>query len=115
MIIINKYLNISTEDVNKETDIFVLKQWLLEIEENIITMGIAIERTPDIDENQQWLNKIKSAKKLQSVLKQQVIYRISLLKNKRTYQDVLISLLKEEISEERFIELSNLAKTQQYG
>lgn len=99
MIIRNKYLNISSEDVNSEVDIFKLKTWLLEIEENIMTLGIALERS---SQDTQWTQRTKTARKYQVILKGQIQNRLSFLKTTIPYEQVLISLLKERFTPEEF-------------
>lgn len=102
MNIYNKFLNISTEDVNREVDIFKLRDWLIKVEENIMSLSISIERIPDF--------RTKSAKKLQLVLKSQIQLRIAYLKSKRSYQEILLELLKQEVPSSRLIELEKQTK-----
>lgn len=102
MTIYNKFLKINTDDVNREEDIFVLKDWLLKVEENLLTMSIALERMPT--------NEMKSARKLQIILKNQIQNRISILKNKKSYQEILLELLKENINPTDLIILEEKAK-----
>lgn len=105
----NKYLNISTEDINKETDIFKLKEWLLDIEENIMTLGIALERLSSV-QDQKWQHKSKTARKYQIILKGQIQNRISYLKSQTPYEQVLIDLLKERVSLEDWLLIETKAK-----
>ncbi len=105
----NKYLNISTEDINKETDIFKLKEWLLDIEENIMTLGIALERLSSV-QDQKWQHKSKTARKYQIILKGQIQNRLSFLKSRKSYEQILIVLLKEKLSPLEVIELETKAK-----
>ena len=42
MIIRNKYLNISSKDILNEKDLTKLKQYLVDIEENILCMDMSI-------------------------------------------------------------------------
>lgn len=107
MIIRNKYLNISSEDVNSEVDIFKLKTWLLEIEENIMTLGITLERS---SQDSTWVQKTKMARKYQIILKGQIQNRISYLKSQTPYEQILIDLLKEKISLEDWLEIETKAK-----
>jgi len=102
MTIYNKFLKINTDDVNQEEDIFVLKDWLLKVEENLLTMSIALERMPT--------NEMKSARKLQIILKNQIQNRISVLKNKKSYQEILLELLKENTNPTGLIILEEKAK-----
>lgn len=102
MTIYNKFLKINTDDVNREEDIFVLKDWLLKVEENLLTMSIALERMPT--------NEMKSARKLQIILKNQIQNRISVLKNKKSYQEILLELLKENTNPTDLIILEEKAK-----
>ena len=102
MNIYNKFLKISTEDVDKGYDIFKLKEWLLKVEENLLTLSIAIERVPD--------SRTKSARKLQIILKQQIQSRINYLKTKKSYNEILLDLLKTNVSPLLLIELEEKAK-----
>ena len=110
MIIYNKYLDISTEDVDKEVDIFKLKGWLLNIEENIMTLGITLQRTEKI-QDLTWLNKIKTARKFQIILKGQIQNRINFLSSKKSYSQVLVELLKEKVTSEEFTKIEQKAKS----
>ena len=107
MIIRNKYLNIYSEDVNSEIDIFKLKTWLLEIEENIMTLGITLERS---SQDTKWVQKTKTARKYQIILKGQIQNIISYLKSQTPYEQVLIDLLKEKVSLEDWLLIETKAK-----
>ena len=69
MIIRNKYLNISAADVNSEVDIFKLKTWRLEIEQNIMTLGLNLERS---SQDTKCLQNTKTARKYQIILTRQI-------------------------------------------
>lgn len=89
MIIRNKYLNISSRDILNETDLIKLKQWLLDIEENILCMDMAITQAKlkayeeKVYSDQTWFNKITTACRLQKLLKIQLESHIFELENNR--------------------------------
>lgn len=82
MLIRNKYLGISNRDVEKETNLSVLKKWLVDIEENITCMELAINGVKlkafqqGLYADVEWFNKINTAYRLQKLLKIQIEDRI---------------------------------------
>jgi hypothetical protein len=98
MIIHNKYLNISNEDVNKEEDISLLYKWLLEIEENIVIMDITIRKNSGV--GGEWFERLTRARKLQGILKNQIQHRISEVKKKqRPLSEFIIDIIKDNYSD----------------
>lgn len=75
MIIRNKYLGITSKDVEKETSILTLKQWLIDIEENIFCMETAISEAKNrayydkVFSDREWFSRITTAARLQKLLK----------------------------------------------
>lgn len=105
MIIRNKYLNISSKDILNEKDLTKLKQYLVDIEENILCMDMSITQAKlnlyenGIRADQEWFNKITTASRLQKILKIQIENRISELdtKDKR-----LLELLRTRFTQEEW-------------
>lgn len=111
MKIYNKYLNISTEDVSKQTDINILYQWLLDIQDNLISMDITIEKAGELDN--EWIQRVKSARRLQGQLKQRIQFKINELKKEPSFAEIFMEqsrLLLDEVTFELI-----LNKTKSYG
>jgi hypothetical protein len=104
MIIRNKYLGISNQDVLKEQDLTILKKWLIDIEENITCMDMAISQAKlkayeeGIYSNNEWFNKIVTANRLQKILKVQIEQRIEELVD-TNIDKYLIQVLKKDYTE----------------
>lgn len=111
MIIRNKYLNISTDDVSKETDITLLKKWLVDIEENITCMDFAITQAKlrfyetGVRSDDNWFNRIQSASRLQKLLKIQIESRINELTEERTLDFYIVKVLKEKYTSKQWADL----------
>ena len=105
MIIRNKYLNISSKDILNEKDLTKLKQYLLDIEENILCMVMSITQAKlnlyenGIRADQEWFNKITTACRLQKILKIQLENHINSLENK---DKKLLELLRTKFSQEEW-------------
>ena len=105
MIIRNKYLNISSKDILNEKDLTKLKQYLVDIEENILCMVMSITQAKlnlyenGIRADQEWFNKITTACRLQKILKIQLENHINSLENK---DKKLLELLRTKFSQEEW-------------
>lgn len=117
MIIRNKYLNITNEDVQKQTDLNTLNQWLLDIDENIVTMDITINRAKSKAFQQQifsdpkWFERITTARRLQGLLKNQILNRIREIKlNDKDLNQYIIQVVSKFFVEEEWSEIIKLAK-----
>lgn len=105
MIIRNKYLNISSKDILNEKDLTKLKQYLIDIEENILCMDMSITQAKlnlyenGIRADQEWFNKITTACRLQKILKIQLESHINSLENK---DKKLLELLRTKFSQEEW-------------
>ena len=101
MVIRNKYLNISNEDVKEETNINTLHKWLIDIDENIAAMDIIIAKekiNPQADFV--WLQRVITARRLQGVLKNTIQHRISIIKkNQRPLSEYIVDVLRPNYSD----------------
>lgn len=101
MIIRNKYLNISNEDVKKEEDLNTLHKWLIDIDENIASMDIIIAKEKINPEGDfKWLQRVITARRLQGVLKNTIQHRISIIKkNQRPISEYIIDTIRQNYSD----------------
>lgn len=115
MIIRNKYLNISSEDLKKEQDVTKLKQWLVDIEENIACMDMAITQAKlrayeeGIYSDNKWFNNIQTANRLQKILKIHIESKIKELEGS-SLDYYIIQVLKKDYSDKAWFSIVQKAK-----
>ena len=115
MIIRNKYLNISSDDLKKEQDITKLKQWLVDIEENIACMDMAITQAKlrayedGIYSDNKWFNNIQTANRLQKILKIHIESKIKELEGS-SLDRYIIQVLKKDYSDKAWFSIVQKAK-----
>lgn len=102
MIISNKYLGISTEDVNAQKDLTILYMWLDGVQENITSMNLTLQ---SVKKGSDYHKKISNARSLQGLLKQQIQSRINVVKSERPLSEYIVDIIKEELSNEDWITL----------
>ena len=110
MIIFNRNLGISSEDVARCNDLQLLKEWQLGIEEDLVAMILQINKAKSdafftgqyADPN--WFRAVESARKLQGLLKQQITHRIAFLKQNHSKQleRYFVDVAFEKLSSELF-------------
>ncbi len=104
MVIRNKYLKISNEDIRIERDSLKLRQWLIDIEENILCMDVAIDQAKYTAfstgnyADRDWFTKITTASRLQKILKLEIEKRLEELSTNKLFNTTLISILKEQFT-----------------
>lgn len=87
MIIRNKKLGISSEDVKSETDLVTLARWRIEqartLDEiiNKLTKAKAIKAELGTYVDRNWFNRTESARRLQEILFFEILLRIKELEN----------------------------------
>lgn len=106
MIIRNKYLNITNQDVEKQNDLSILYKWLLDVEENITAMEITINRAKTKAHREQifadtnWFNRLTTANRLQKLLKNQIVSKIKFLEQLQELNTYVLDIVKSFYSKE---------------
>lgn len=116
-VILNKNLGISSDDVEKCKDVMTLQRWL-----NVIDTDLAMIDSQIMEANTKkimngeyadplWYAAVRTAKRLQTILKNQVHFRIMELKKKNIPMEFfIIEATKELVDEHTWSEIKTLSK-----
>ena len=121
-IIVNKNLGISSEDVNKCNDIYKLKEWANAIDTDLAMIESQIMEAHNNRisngefANPQWYAAVRTAQRLQTILKNQVYLRMSIVKRRNIPMEYfIIEATKELVSPDMWEQIKSISKDRYYA